>query len=162
MFYLMTAPGHHVGQMVLRNSAVGPMMDIEWDPQQLNRLAQVVNKELHNHARALGATVAPAPLSGLFESGGGLVSLHPTGGCPIGDDYSSGTVDAYGRVYSADGAVHAGLFVWDGSTAAAGRRQSIADDLRIGRAERRAFRGTRRPYSPTIQEHRRRSSGSIA
>ena len=44
-----------------------------------------------------------------------LITAHPLGGCPIGDDYEQGAVDEYGRVFAGDGSVHDGLFVADGA-----------------------------------------------
>jgi cholesterol oxidase len=44
-----------------------------------------------------------------------LLTAHPLGGCPIGEDYQHGAVDEYGRVFAGDGAVHEGLFVADGA-----------------------------------------------
>ncbi len=46
---------------------------------------------------------------------GHLITAHPLGGCPMGDDYLQGAVDPFGRVFSGDGAVHQGLYVVDGS-----------------------------------------------
>jgi cholesterol oxidase len=44
-----------------------------------------------------------------------LLTAHPLGGCPIGEDYQHGAVDEHGRVFTGDGAVHEGLFVADGA-----------------------------------------------
>ena len=44
-----------------------------------------------------------------------LITAHPLGGCPMGDDYLQGAVDQFGRVFAGDGSVHKGLFVTDGS-----------------------------------------------
>ena len=44
-----------------------------------------------------------------------LVTAHPLGGCPMGDDYLQGAVDPFGRVFSGDGSVHDGSYVTDGS-----------------------------------------------
>ena len=50
---------------------------------------------------------------------GPLVTVHPLGGCPMGDDASSGVVDDCGRVFDAspqaNGRLHEGLVVLDGS-----------------------------------------------
>src|SRR6266566_3635314 len=45
-----------------------------------------------------------------------LVTAHPLGGCPMGEDGSHGVVDHFGRVFRDDTqAVHDGLYVADGS-----------------------------------------------
>lgn len=50
---------------------------------------------------------------------GPLLTVHPLGGCPMGDDAHSGVVDEWGRVFDAGAddkrAVHEGLVVLDGS-----------------------------------------------
>lgn len=43
------------------------------------------------------------------------VTVHPLGGCPMGDDATRGAVDADGRVFQADGSPHEGLYVCDAS-----------------------------------------------
>src|SRR4029077_18928665 len=44
------------------------------------------------------------------------ITVHPLGGCVIGDDGSKGVVDHKGKVYSGEhAAVHNGLYVLDGS-----------------------------------------------
>ena len=44
-----------------------------------------------------------------------LITAHPLGGCPMGDDHLQGAVDPFGRVFAGDGSVHQGLYVTDGS-----------------------------------------------
>jgi choline dehydrogenase-like flavoprotein len=46
---------------------------------------------------------------------GPLLTVHPLGGCPMGDNVHSGVVDQYGRVFDPEADVHPGLFVLDGS-----------------------------------------------
>src|SRR5262249_55036711 len=73
-----------------------------------------MNEELRRHARALRGNFISNPTWSFFSLRH-LVTAHPLGGCPMGDDYQQGAVDPYGRVYSGDGNVHAGLYVTDGS-----------------------------------------------
>ncbi|MHB8667828.1 MAG: alpha/beta fold hydrolase [Burkholderiales bacterium] len=65
----------------------------------------------------------PEALDGMLSAsqpGGKLLSVHPLGGCPMGDDSTSGVVDDLGRVYDPSDPknhthTHAGLLVLDGS-----------------------------------------------
>jgi hypothetical protein len=73
-----------------------------------------MNEELRRHARALRSNFISNPTWSVFNSGH-LITAHPLGGCPMGDDYLQGAVDVYGRVFGNDGTVHQGLYVTDGS-----------------------------------------------
>jgi len=73
-----------------------------------------MNAELRRHAHALEASFISNPTWSLFRLGH-LVTAHPLGGCPMGDDYLQGAVDPFGRVFAGDGGVHTGLYVTDGS-----------------------------------------------
>lgn len=103
---------------------------IQWptlknDPQlqeRHQRFAQLV-RDSHGRARALPNPMwqlLPAKLNDLLGGETGpLLTVHPLGGCPMGDDVASGVVDACGRVFdpaSAEAsATHKGLVVLDGS-----------------------------------------------
>jgi cholesterol oxidase len=89
-------------------------MRIEWDDAGRQMLFTRINQELQRHARSQGATFIENPLWAVFNLRR-LITAHPLGGCPIGEDYLHGAVDEYGRVFSGDGSVHDGLFVSDGS-----------------------------------------------
>ena len=58
---------------------------------------------------ALDAAYVPNPF--------GAITVHPLGGCPMGDNGTRGAVDHTGAVFTGQGTgIHDGLFVWDGST----------------------------------------------
>ena len=67
-----------------------------------------------------------------------LITVHPLGGCAMGDDASTGVVDSYGRVFNPGGAANSfmtHLYVCDGSIVpAALGRQPGADHLGAGRS----------------------------
>ncbi|MEK7753574.1 MAG: GMC family oxidoreductase, partial [Acidobacteriota bacterium] len=78
------------------------------------RIYSRLNEELRRHSRALGASYIANPLWSFLDIRH-LITAHPIGGCPIGEDPSNGAVDEFGRLFKGDGGVHDGLFVADGS-----------------------------------------------
>ena len=87
---------------------------VSWDQAGQQQIFTRMNDELRRHARALRANFIANPTWSVFNLRH-LVTAHPLGGCPMGDDYLQGAVDPFGRVYSGDGSVHEGLYVTDGS-----------------------------------------------
>lgn len=74
-----------------------------------------VAKAMHTATEALGGTYVPNPMWSKLQKKP-LLTTHPLGGCPMGDDARTGAVDHRGRVFTGHGdAVHEGLFVLDGS-----------------------------------------------
>ncbi len=60
----------------------------------------------------------PEALSGALSGPkpeGKLLSVHPLGGCPMGNNYRTGAVDDIGRLFDREGGTHRGLLVLDGS-----------------------------------------------
>jgi len=87
---------------------------ISWDGAGQQQIFTRMNAELRRHARALQSSFISNPTWSFFNLGH-LITAHPLGGCPMGDDHLQGAVDVYGRVFAADGTVHQGLHVTDGS-----------------------------------------------
>jgi cholesterol oxidase len=116
MLYLCMGFDDARGSMVFEAPWFEPdgRMRIEWDDAGRQVVFAKINEELRRHARAQGATFIQNPMWTVFNLRH-LITAHPLGGCPIGEDYLQGAVDAYGRVFSGDGSVHRGLFVADGS-----------------------------------------------
>jgi cholesterol oxidase len=85
-----------------------------WDQAGQQQIFTRMNGELRRHARALEANFISNPTWSVFKLGH-LITAHPLGGCPMGDDCLEGAIDPFGRVYSGDGTVHQGLYVTDGS-----------------------------------------------
>ena len=96
-----------------------------------------MNEEIRRHAHALRGNFITNPTWSVFNLRH-LITAHPLGGCPMGDDYLQGAVDPYGRVFAGDGSVHKGLYVyrWVGDAERAGH-QSVHDDFGADRAFRR-------------------------
>jgi len=89
-------------------------ISVSWSQAGQQQIFTRMNEELRRHAHALRANFISNP-TWHFLNLGHLITAHPLGGCPMGDDHLQGAVDAYGRVFAADGTVHKGLFVTDGS-----------------------------------------------
>ena len=89
-------------------------MTIEWDQVGQQIAFTRMDGELRRHARALQANYIANPTWSVFQTRH-LVTAHPLGGCPMGEDYMHGAVDEFGRVFAGDGSIHRGLFVADGA-----------------------------------------------
>jgi cholesterol oxidase len=116
MVYLCMGFDDARGAMVLETSPLHPdgRLEIHWQGVGAQGVFRRLDDELRRHAQALGARFISSPLWALFEMRP-LLTAHPLGGCPIGEDYQHGAVDEYGRVFAGDGAVYEGLFVADGA-----------------------------------------------
>lgn len=116
MFYLCMGYDDARGTMLLETSALEPegRLAIEWNQAGSQPVFARLNEEMRRHARSQGASFIQNPLWTMFNSRH-LITAHPLGGCPVGEDYQQGAIDEFGRVFSGDGAVHDGLFVSDGS-----------------------------------------------
>ncbi|HEV2495479.1 MAG TPA: GMC family oxidoreductase [Terriglobia bacterium] len=116
MFYLVMAQDDAKGTLRLNTSFLDPngKIEIDWDGAGSQPIFTLINEELRRHARALEAHFIANPLWNFMELKK-LVTAHPLGGCPLGEDYLQGAIDPYGRVFTGTGGVHDGLFVADGS-----------------------------------------------
>lgn len=116
MLYLVMSFDDARGRMVLETSWSNPdgRVRVVWDEAGRQSVYTRLNEELRRHARAQGASFISNPLWSFMDVRH-LMTAHPIGGCPLGEDYAQGAVDEFGRVFSGDGDVHEGLFVADGS-----------------------------------------------
>ncbi len=112
MLYLIMA--HDDGKGTLNLRSENGRIEIDWDDAGRQPIFNLINEEIRRHARALGGTFVTNPLWSITPSHN-LLTAHPLGGCPLGDDYLHGATDEFGRVFAGDGGVHDGLFVADGS-----------------------------------------------
>ena len=90
------------GWMRLRGGA----LDVDWRATASRGYFHRVDATMRELSHAFGARYVN-PLWWLNL----LVTVHPLGGCPMGEDASNGVVDTYGRVFGYEG----GLYVADGS-----------------------------------------------
>jgi cholesterol oxidase len=72
------------------------------------------NDLIFEHAKVLGSTFIENPLWG-FTPFRTLVTAHPLGGCPMGEDHTTGLVNHQGKVFNDQGSVYDGLYIADGS-----------------------------------------------
>jgi hypothetical protein len=116
LIYLVTAFDDAKGSMQFEAPFWEPdgRMEIEWDGAGSQGIFSIINQELRRNARALGATFVENPIWTMFGLRR-LLTAHPLGGCPMGEDYLHGAVDEFGRVFASDGTIHDGLFVADGA-----------------------------------------------
>ncbi len=116
MLYLVTAFDNARGRMEFDAPfwESDGRMRVVWDNGGRQQIFKVINGELRRHARALGARFVENPIWSAFDLRR-LITAHPLGGCPVGEDYLHGAVDQWGRVFAGDGAVHDGLLVADGA-----------------------------------------------
>ena len=70
--------------------------------------------EMLELVKPLGGTYLRNPRY-LRLAGHNPITVHPLGGCPMADSAAAGVVDADGRAFRADGSLHSGLHVVDGS-----------------------------------------------
>ena len=72
------------------------------------------NELLLAHATVLGSTFVQNPLWA-FTPLRTLLTVHPLGGCPMGEDHTTGLVNDLGQVLDDCGGIHRGLYIADGS-----------------------------------------------
>jgi cholesterol oxidase len=112
MMYLCMAQDDSAGRLYLdgRND-----LRIDWPGAGREPIFQQINHECFAHAKSLGASFIENPTWQLLPWKT-LVTAHPLGGCPMGEDGSHGVVDHLGKVFRNNtDAVHDGLYVADGS-----------------------------------------------
>lgn len=101
------------GRLELRDDRI----NVSWPGVASEAIFDTVNTEgLREATRANGGIFVPNPEWSDWL-GKKLVTVHPLGGCVMGDDAEHGVVDERGRVFSSThgNAVHRGLYVADGA-----------------------------------------------
>jgi cholesterol oxidase len=116
MLYLVMGHDNARGSILFEAPWTEPdgRIRISWDQGGQQQIFTRMNEEIRRHAHALRGNFISNPTWSMFNLRH-LITAHPLGGCPMGDDYLQGAVDPFGRVFSGDGAVHQGLSVTDGS-----------------------------------------------
>jgi cholesterol oxidase len=116
MLYLVMGQDNARGLILFEKPFTEPdgRINISWDHAGQQQIFTRMNEEIRRHAHALSASFISNPTWSFFKLRH-LITAHPLGGCPMGDDYLQGAVDVFGRVFAGDGSVHPGLYVTDGS-----------------------------------------------
>jgi cholesterol oxidase len=111
LMYLCMARDDSAGRIYLH----GDDLRIDWPGAGREPIFNEINQECFAHAKALGASLIENA-TWQFSPWKTLVTAHPLGGCPMGEDGSHGVVDHLGKVFRDDTqAMHDGLYVADGS-----------------------------------------------
>jgi len=112
MLYLCMAKDNSGGTMSL--DAFGELQ-IKWPGAGAEAIFTDINHECLQHATALGSKFVENPLWKV-SPWKTLITAHPLGGCPVGEDGSDGAVDQFGRLFRGAGSeVYPDLYVADGS-----------------------------------------------
>jgi len=116
MLYLVMGQDNARGLILFEKPFFEPdgRIQISWDQAGQQQIFTRMNEELRRHAHALSGSFISNPTWSFFKLRH-LITAHPLGGCPMGDDNLQGAVDVFGRVFAGDGSVHQGLYVTDGS-----------------------------------------------
>lgn len=130
----------------------------ESEGSQLWRLFENQIQSLKLASGDTGGTVLPNPLYRVlpFDIPGApstkaALTVHPLGGCPMGNDGTGGVVDAEGRVFDGgDASVHPGLVVLDGAIVP--RALGTNPALTIAALAERAAEKLRTAWWPTARE----------
>ncbi|MDE3167364.1 MAG: GMC family oxidoreductase, partial [Acidobacteriota bacterium] len=116
MLYLVMGQDNARGTILFESPITEPdgRIRISWDAAGQQQIFTRMNQEIRRHARALRGSFISNPMWSAFNLRH-LITAHPLGGCPMGEDHWQGAVDPFGRVFAGDGSVHQGLSVADGS-----------------------------------------------
>lgn len=110
--YLVMCHDDGNGEMELKEDR----LNIHWKDVGRQNIFRKVSGELASATTALGGNIIPNPTwTKILDYD--LVTVHPLGGCPMGDDATRGVVDHKGQVFSGKQGtgLHPGLYVMDGA-----------------------------------------------
>lgn len=108
--------------LLMGHDGADGLIELDSHGRAVIRWPQLHDRELFTAENAL-ARVITGKLGGIFIKDplntplflNNLVTVHPLGGCPMGDDSAAGVVDDAGRVFRDDGKRHPGLYISDAS-----------------------------------------------
>jgi cholesterol oxidase len=85
----------------------GRRLQLDWVKRRSAAYFDGLLETAEEIAKELGGTFAENPVARVFER---AVTVHPLGGCPMGETRDEGVVDSFGRVFG-----HPGFVIADGS-----------------------------------------------
>lgn len=88
---------------------------VDWPGATTEQVYSDIDDLIRPAVESIGGTYFKNPRLATRWVGGNLITAHPIGGCCTADTVDYGVVDHAGRVFDADGGVHDGLYVSDGS-----------------------------------------------
>lgn len=107
---------HDPSDGVIALAGDGEDVDVVWPGIGDSDHFRNMNDQLYRATEAHGGTYVPVPM---FNKafGYGLVTVHPLGGCAMGDDATKGATNHKGQVFRASTGTdcHEGLYVMDGA-----------------------------------------------
>eukprot|EP00794_Sanderia_malayensis_P000593 gene593-1255_t len=110
--FLCMAHDDSAGKISLDDKTDGVVID--WPDIGSQPVFESINKRLQQAANELGGAHVNPVWSDASDNQ--LLTVHPLGGCPMGEDGGSGVVNHKGQVFFDDtDVVHPGLYVMDGS-----------------------------------------------
>jgi cholesterol oxidase len=112
LMYLVMGQDDAAGRIEL-NADTGQAR-IRWPGVGDQEVFQQASRLMIAHAGRLGATYIENPVWA-FAPMRTLITVHPLGGCPMGETHLTGVVNDTGQVYDGQGNVHDGLYVADAS-----------------------------------------------
>jgi cholesterol oxidase len=112
------AIGHDAGNGLMRLDD-NDRLELVWTNGPQQRVFQRIEEMLKTASHATGGTYMRNPVSE-DELGGNLMTVHPLGGCTMGETRANGVVNHKGQLFDASrgaapDAVHEGLYVCDGA-----------------------------------------------
>ncbi|HFC05152.1 MAG TPA: GMC family oxidoreductase, partial [Rhizobiales bacterium] len=114
----------------------GDRINVDWPDAGKAKVYEKISATLRAATAATGGTFINNPMWAK-SLGRNLVSVHPLGGCCMGDDVDNGVVDHKNRAFASSGEVLDGLFVMDGS--AMSRSLGVNPSLTITAISERAM-----------------------
>lgn len=105
--------GHDRGQGRLVLNSQNRVV-VQWPGVQQDPIFKRMIAKIKQHVSVNNSTYVKNPRS-TFMGGNNLITVHPLGGCSMGDSVTAGVVNHLGQVYHPEGGLYEGLFVMDGS-----------------------------------------------